>query len=63
MISYTSLQGQTLRVYGAGGRLLYSRPVSGALSVSNTSTTVTVRTRTMIYTYDEKGRQISVRPA
>ena len=63
MISYASLQGQTLRVYGAGGRLLYSRPVSGALSVSNTSTTVTIRTRTMIYTYDEKGRQISVRPA
>lgn len=61
MISYASLQGQTLRVYGA--RLLYSRPISGALSVSNTSTTVTVRTKTMIYTYDEKGRQISVRPA
>lgn len=63
MIAYVSLQGQTLRVYGTGGRLLYTRPVSGAVSVSNTSSTVTVRTKTMIYTYDDKGRQISVRPA
>lgn len=61
MITLAIIKGSVLYVYN-GNKLLFSRVVVGAELLGFTASSVSVANKTTIYTYDEKGRQISMRP-
>ncbi|MDA3046635.1 hypothetical protein OFO10_05635 [Campylobacter sp. VBCF_06 NA8] len=61
MITLAIIKGSTLFVYN-GSKLLFSRSAVGVTLLGFTASSVTLASKTSIYTYDEKGRQISMRP-
>lgn len=61
MITLAVIKGNMLYVY-SGSRQLYMRSAVGLELLGYTASSVTLASKTSIYTYDEKGRQISMRP-
>lgn len=64
-ITLAKIQGSFVYVYD-GGRQLYARPINvkqGDALIGFTASSVSIKNGSFIYTYDEKGNQISAHPA
>ncbi|MGH2326939.1 hypothetical protein ACRCD5_01135 [Campylobacter taeniopygiae] len=63
-ITLATIKGSLLYVYD-GNKQLYSRPFNPKTDalIGFTSSTVSIKRDRVIYTYDEKGHQISYHPA
>lgn len=63
MIAIVKLKNDNLYAYDAKNRQLFMRPAKDLTLMGYTASTVTVCSKATIYVYNEKGQQISTRPA
>lgn len=62
MIALAIIKNGNLYAYDRNNRQIFVRPASGLTLLGFNSTSISVRSKTTIFIYNEKGQQISSRP-